>query len=128
MTVEPGPFRTDFLGRSGTQAERRIADYETTVGKTRDYFQGQSGKQAGDPQRAVEAIVEAVNAPEPPRHLLLGKIALQRFRKHLADWSQELDRWQDLTDGADSGGCRVRRSVGRFPGRFFLASSNDVVG
>ena len=101
MTVEPGPFRTDFLGRSGKQAERRIAAYETTVGKTREYFQGQRGKQAGDPQRAGEAIVEAVNAPEPPRHLLLGKIALQRFRKHLADWSQELDRWQDLTDGAD---------------------------
>ncbi len=101
MLVEPGPFRTDFLGRSGQAARRRIADYETTVGKTREYFEHQDGKQAGDPQRAVAAMVEAVNAPEPPRHLLLGKIALQRFRKYLGEWSQELDRWQEVTEGAD---------------------------
>ena len=101
MLVEPGPFRTDFLGRSGQMARRRIADYETTVGKTREYFEKQSGKQAGDPQRAVEAIVAAVNAPQPPKHLLLGKLALSRFRNHLKDWSQELDTWQAVTDGAD---------------------------
>ena len=101
MVVEPGPFRTDFLGRSGKQAGRRIADYETTVGKTRDYFETQAGQQPGDPQRAVEAIVQAVNAPEPPKHLLLGKIALNRFRAHLQQWTAELDQWQDVTNGAD---------------------------
>ena len=101
MLVEPGPFRTDFLGRSGKEAQRRIADYETTVGKTREYFEKQNGKQAGDPQRAVVAMVEAINSPEPPKHLLLGKLALQRMRKHLQEWSQELDKWQDMADGAD---------------------------
>ena len=101
MVVEPGPFRTDFLGRSGKEAGRRIADYETTVGKTREYFKTQAGKQAGDPRRAVAAIVEAVNAPEPPKHLLLGKLALQRFRTHLEQWNGELNKWQDVTNGAD---------------------------
>ena len=101
MVVEPGPFRTDFLGRSGQEAGRRISDYEDTVGKTREYFKTQAGKQAGDPQRAVEAMVKAVNSPEPPKHLLLGKLALTRFRKHIEAWSEELDRWQDVTNGAD---------------------------
>ncbi len=101
MVVEPGPFRTDFLGRSGQEAGRRISDYEETVGKTREYFKTQAGKQAGDPQRAVEAIVEAINAPEPPKHLLLGKLALTRFRKQIEDWTAELDQWQNLTNGAD---------------------------
>ena len=101
MVVEPGPFRTDFLGRSGKEAGRIISDYRDTVGTTREYFKTQAGKQAGDPQRAVEAIVKAVNAPEPPRHLLLGKLALTRFRKQIEDWTQELDRWQDVTNGAD---------------------------
>ncbi len=101
MVVEPGPFRTDFLGRSGKEASRRISDYEDTVGKTREYFRTQAGKQAGDPQRAVEAIVQAINSPEPPKHLLLGKLALTRFRKQIEEWSQELDRWQSLTEGAD---------------------------
>ena len=101
MVVEPGPFRTDFLGRSGLEAAERISDYEPTAGKTREYFQTQSGKQPGDPQRAVEAVVAAVSDPNPPKHLLLGKIALTRFRKRLADWNDELNRWQATTEGAD---------------------------
>lgn len=101
MVVEPGPFRTDFLGRSGVEAKQRISDYEPTVGKTREYFQSQAGKQPGDPQRAVEAIVAAVSDPNPPKHLLLGKIALSRFRKRLQAWNAELDRWEATTEGAD---------------------------
>lgn len=101
MVVEPGPFRTEFLGRSGVEAKARISDYEPTAGKTREYFQTQSGKQPGDPQRAVEAVVAAVSDPNPPRHLLLGKIALGRFRKRLDDWNEELNRWQAITEGAD---------------------------
>jgi NADP-dependent 3-hydroxy acid dehydrogenase YdfG len=101
MVVEPGPFRTEFLGRSGVEAKQHIADYEPTAGKTREYFATQSGKQPGDPQRAVEAIVAAVSDPNPPKHLLLGKIALTRFRKRLEDWKTELDRWEPTTVGAD---------------------------
>ena len=101
MVVEPGPFRTEFLGRSGVEAQRRISDYEQTAGKTREYFQTQSGKQPGDPQRAIEAVVAAVSDPNPPKHLLLGKIALTRFRKRLEDWDEELNRWQAMTEGAD---------------------------
>ena len=101
IVVEPGPFRTDFLGRSGVEAKQRIADYEPTAGKTREYFRTQAGKQPGDPQRAVEAIVAAVSDPNPPKHLLLGKLAMTRFRKRLEDWNAELDRWQETTLGAD---------------------------
>jgi NAD(P)-dependent dehydrogenase (short-subunit alcohol dehydrogenase family) len=101
MVVEPGPFRTEFLGRSGVEAKHRISDYEPTAGKTREYFQTQSGRQPGDPQRAVEAVVAAASDPNPPKHLLLGKLALTRFRKRLADWNEELDRWQTTTEGAD---------------------------
>jgi NAD(P)-dependent dehydrogenase (short-subunit alcohol dehydrogenase family) len=101
MVVEPGPFRTDFLGRSGVEAKEVIADYEPTAGKTREYFRTQAGKQAGDPQRAVEAVVAAISDPNPPRHLLLGKLALTRFRQRLDDWKAELDRWQETTEGAD---------------------------
>jgi NAD(P)-dependent dehydrogenase (short-subunit alcohol dehydrogenase family) len=99
--VEPGPFRTDFLGRSGVQAHHIISDYKETAGKSREYFQTQSGKQVGDPQRAVESIVAAVSAPQPPVHLLLGKIALTRFRGKLQQWQKDLDTWEETTLGAD---------------------------
>ena len=99
--VEPGPFRTDFLGRSGVEAALTIPDYDETVGKTREYFHGQAGKQKGDPLRAVHAIMEAVAAPEPPLHLLLGALALTRMRARLDGWNAELDTWQATTLGAD---------------------------
>ncbi len=99
--VEPGPFRTDFLSRSGVEAQERIADYDLTAGKTREYFHTQAGKQKGDPVRAVKAIIAAVNAPQPPKHLLLGALALTRFRKRLEDWQVELNTWERTTVGAD---------------------------
>lgn len=99
--VEPGPFRTDFLGRSGVEANERIADYDATAGKTRQYFHEQAGKQKGDPLRAVHAIIQAAEAPQPPLHLVLGALALQRMRGKLDQWKVELDTWQSTTLGAD---------------------------
>ena len=99
--IEPGPFRTDFLGRSGVEAAARIPDYDSTAGKTREYFHDQAGKQPGDPAKAVQAILNVVDAEKPPLHLLLGKSALTRFRTRLAGWKEELDQWESLTIGAD---------------------------
>jgi hypothetical protein len=99
--VEPGPFRTEFLGTSGKKAGELIVDYAPTAGKTREYFDAQNGKQPGDPQKAVEAIVAAVSAPKPPRHLLLGKLALDRFRGKIKSFEAEIAEWEDTTLGAD---------------------------
>jgi len=99
--VEPGPFRTDFLGRSGVEAANRIADYDSTVGKTRDYFAEQSGKQLGDPVKAVKAIIAAVEAPEPPRHLILGSLAFNRMTARLELWQQDMASCRETALGAD---------------------------
>jgi NAD(P)-dependent dehydrogenase (short-subunit alcohol dehydrogenase family) len=99
--IEPGPFRTDFLGRSGAEAKQRIANYDATAGKTREYFHEQAGKQRGDPVRAVHAMMEVVDSPNPPLHLLLGALALNRFRGKLDQWQSELAAWEGVTLGAD---------------------------
>ncbi len=99
--VEPGPFRTDFLGRSGVIAEQRIADYDTTAANMRKYFAENDGKQPGDPLRAVHAMMQVVNSPEPPLRLLLGASALQRLRTKLGNWEREIAVWEKVTVGAD---------------------------
>ena len=99
--VEPGPFRTDFLGRSGKLAEREIPEYKETAGKAREYLKSNAGKQPGDPQKAIEAMIEVAEMAEPPVHLLLGKLALTRFRDKLAHWDRELKASESLTLGAD---------------------------
>ncbi len=99
--IEPGPFRTDFLGRSGVEAALRIPDYDATAGKAREYLNTQSGKQAGDPLRAVQAMIAVVESPNPPVHLILGAIALKRFRAKLDQWNQDIAAWESTTLGAD---------------------------
>ncbi len=99
--IEPGPFRTDFLGRSGVEAATRIADYNATAGKTRQYFHDQAGKQPGDPLRAVQAMIAVVESPNPPLHLILGAAALKRFRAKLDQWNQEIAAWEPTTLRAD---------------------------
>ena len=99
--IEPGPFRTDFLGRSGKLAKRELPEYAETAGKARDYLKTQSGKQPGDPQKAVEAVIAVADAAEPPVHLILGKIALNRFRDKLSLWQKEIAAWETVTRGAD---------------------------
>lgn len=99
--IEPGAFRTDFLGRSGKLAQRELPDYDKTAGRARVYLRTQAGKQPGDPQKAVEAIIAVADAPEPPLRLLLGKAALSRLRDKLAAWQKEIAAWESVTTGAD---------------------------
>ena len=99
--IEPGPFRTDFLGRSGVVAKTRIADYDATAGNMRKYFAENDGKQKGDPLRAVHAMMQVVESPNPPLRLLLGASALQRLRGKLGNWEKEIAVWEQVTTGAD---------------------------
>lgn len=99
--IEPGPFRTDFLGRSGIEAANQIADYDATAGNARRYMVDQDGKQPGDPVRAVHAMIAVVESPNPPLRLLLGAGALKRLRAKLDAWQTEIAAWETTTVGAD---------------------------
>lgn len=85
LCVEPGPFRTDFAGRSLRQTQSRIADYADTVAARMRTMKETSGQQAGDPARAAEAIIAAVQADDAPQHLVLGRAGFEGVTKALRD-------------------------------------------
>ena len=93
--VEPGPFRTDFAGRSLQKADP-IDDYAETVGPTRELIAQLDGTQPNDPTRGADAIIRAVESPNPPLHLALGDDAIQAIRAMLDKRRQELDAWADV--------------------------------
>ena len=99
--LEPGPFRTDFLGRSGVLAKRAIAEYEPALKPVREYFYANHGKQRGDPAKAVQAMMDVAAADRPPLHLLLGHAAWNRMRGKLEQWQQEMKQHEQVTLGAD---------------------------
>jgi NAD(P)-dependent dehydrogenase (short-subunit alcohol dehydrogenase family) len=101
MLVEPSGFRTDWTGRSLTESKRRIADYDATAGVRRTQVHAKSGKQAGDPVRAAQAIVKAVESPHPPHHLLLGNVAYDGAMEKLEELRRKFTAWEAVSRGAD---------------------------
>jgi NAD(P)-dependent dehydrogenase (short-subunit alcohol dehydrogenase family) len=99
--VEPGGFRTDFAGRSLRQSSRPIDAYAKTAGLRRKENSTTDGRQPGDPERAAEAIIKAVQADKPPFRLVLGRSAVQRIRAELDAQHRELDSWEETANAAD---------------------------
>ena len=99
--VEPGPFRTEWAGRSLKTPKTAIADYAESAGARRAAVQAYSGTQPGDPVRAAEAIMHAVESPEPPLHLLLGRPAYETATIKFKEFVAEMEKWRDVSLGAD---------------------------
>ena len=101
MLVEPSGFRTDWAGRSADESKTEISDYAATAGKLRKLLRDISGKQPGDPVRAVQAIIKAVESPKPPHRLLLGNDAFETATAKLKTLDKEFLAWESVSRGAD---------------------------
>jgi NAD(P)-dependent dehydrogenase (short-subunit alcohol dehydrogenase family) len=99
--VEPGPHRTRFANERSAPRARPISDYADSVGKTREIVGQLDGNQPGDPIRAADAILRAVESDDPPLRLPLGQMALDNIRARLAAQLQELEAWAELSAGSD---------------------------
>lgn len=99
--VEPGAFRTDFAGRSLAQSATVIDDYAATAGRRRKENDTMHGNQPGDPAKAGNAIIAAVESPDPPAFLLLGPDALAAYRYAADARAAEIRKWEELTSGTD---------------------------
>jgi len=99
--IEPGAFRTDFAGRSLQQSATVIADYAETAGKRRKEVDTAHGSQPGDPARAAQAIITAVEADEPPALLMLDPDALTAIRGVIEAQLAELKDWENTSLSTD---------------------------
>jgi NAD(P)-dependent dehydrogenase (short-subunit alcohol dehydrogenase family) len=99
--VEPGAFRTDFAGRSLTQSSTVIDDYAETAGKRRKERDTAHGTQPGDPAKAAQAIIAAVESDEPPAFLLLGSDAFNIYRRLAEARLDTINNWEHLTTSTD---------------------------
>jgi hypothetical protein len=71
-----------------------MPEYADTVGPTRAYVRGNDGLQPGDPVKAAEAILTALDADTPPLRLVLGADAIGNIEGHLKSVSDELGAWR----------------------------------
>jgi NAD(P)-dependent dehydrogenase (short-subunit alcohol dehydrogenase family) len=94
--VEPGAFRTEFAGPANMRPAGRMDAYRPVIDPIEAYLYGGHGAQPGDPAKAAEAMIAAVESDDPPLRLLLGVDAIGLWQQKQAVFAAELARWRAL--------------------------------
>jgi NAD(P)-dependent dehydrogenase (short-subunit alcohol dehydrogenase family) len=100
LIVEPGPFRTDFAGRSIAVPARPLSEYAAAAA-VRDWSASMHGIQPGDPARAADIIIDTVMKESPPMRLILGAGALEAARKASRARMDDIERSREVAAAAD---------------------------
>lgn len=101
--VEPGPFRTDWAGRSSVDAKMQIDDYETTSHANKKMMHGISGEQTGSPKLAAKAMIQVVESGNAPLHLVMGQNAFKRAHAKVEKVLSDLADWEEVSNHVDYG-------------------------
>ena len=81
---------------SSSGHDGEISAYAETVGPTRQFVGGNDGLQPGDPGKAAQATLTALDAEPPPLRLVLGQDAIDNVHARLGRITAELTSWEDL--------------------------------
>ena len=93
--LEPGHFSTEF--RAGVKSPPAIAAYDPVRQAVRSSFKPGD---FGDPAATAAAILEAVDAKEPPLRLVLGSTTIAKFRAVYASRLANWDKWETVSNAA----------------------------
>jgi NAD(P)-dependent dehydrogenase (short-subunit alcohol dehydrogenase family) len=99
-SVEPGGFRTDWAGDSMSYAPS-VEGYESTVDARTGFFKSGQFVPMGDPEKAAKVIVDLVDDPEPPMHLILGSDAIGLLKNADAVRTAEMEKWLPVSLSTD---------------------------
>lgn len=96
--VAPGYFRTDFLASTSLGVPAHpLAAYEN-VRAAQEVHQHQiNGNQAGDPEKAVAAVIKIAGDPQAPLHLFLGEDAYNMAFQKMEVITADLEQWKEVT-------------------------------
>ncbi len=95
--VAPGAMRTDYAGRSLVVTSAHIPDYDGAGHLAKTVLADQAGRESGDPDLVARAILRAVDAREPPMHLVLGADALHYAEREIAALQRDIEAWRAVS-------------------------------
>ncbi|ANZ43435.1 short-chain dehydrogenase/reductase [Lentzea guizhouensis] len=102
LVVEPGAFRTKaYSSFQHEPVDETVDAYVGLVEEVRATFAGQDGKQPGDPERGVRAVLAALDSAEPPQRIVLGGAAYDAAVAVHEKALVELRAHEKLSRGAD---------------------------
>lgn len=92
--VEPGPFHTGFSGKGVIFGENSLPEFYASTKELSDNFAEFDGPNSGDPRKAVQVIIEAVESENPPFRLPLGLFAYEGIEAKLEQVKEEISAWR----------------------------------
>jgi NAD(P)-dependent dehydrogenase (short-subunit alcohol dehydrogenase family) len=96
--VNPGFFRTELLTKESTNyAEESIEDYAERNVAQHEFWEGQNGKQEGDPAKLAEALLTITGEEHPPTRFIAGADALGQAEQQVAKFQTEIHAHRDLS-------------------------------
>jgi NAD(P)-dependent dehydrogenase (short-subunit alcohol dehydrogenase family) len=100
LIVEPGPFRTEFAGRSIAAPAHPLTDY-TAAAAVRAWSASMDGSQPGDPVRGSDVIIDTVLQASAPMRLILGATAWEMARDANRARMDDVERSREIAAAAD---------------------------
>lgn len=108
LLVEPSAFRTKMVRTADNyNTSNPIEAYNGTREENLNWYADRDGKQMGDPDKAMDAVVDVVRGDgtargKPwPGYLLLGKEADRDVRAKCKIMTDHLDEWGEVVKSVD---------------------------
>ena len=103
--IEPAGYSTDWRGASAVVADENPV-YDDVRAARATLFSGPLAE-PGDPQATGSAILELVDADEPPLRVFLGSGTLDMIRAEYERRLENWERWDGLANAAQGGVASV---------------------
>lgn len=94
--VEPNGFSTDWSGASAFQTE----PLEVYAPLKKAFFEGATPDTWGMPAATTDAILALVDSPNPPLHLLIGKMAYPAVKQVYQERLASFEEWKEVSAAA----------------------------
>ncbi|WP_172280703.1 SDR family NAD(P)-dependent oxidoreductase [Chryseobacterium sp. LAM-KRS1] len=93
--IEPNGYATDWAGASAVQTPSDIFDYNPV----REEFakSGDNPDIWGKPEATIQPIVDIIDSVNPPKRLLLGKIAYHTMNQVYRDRLEDIENWKEVS-------------------------------
>ncbi|MBO9727398.1 MAG: SDR family NAD(P)-dependent oxidoreductase [Chitinophaga sp.] len=96
--VSPGYFRTEFLSAGSLVVPAQPIDAYQNVRDVQNAHQHEiNGNQAGDPEKAIAALINVAGEENVPLHLFLGEDAYGMAYQKMGFMKEQLETWKEVT-------------------------------
>lgn len=99
--VKPGFMRTEFFGSSYKTTAPEHSPYKRLYDENMDFYMGQNGAQAGDPEKAAELYIKTAEMEDPYESLPMGTDSCDGIRDICKNTVKLMDEMRKIATETD---------------------------